>query len=183
MIPSRRPTVVPRPFRGRIALRSSLMSFNLLVSLFLSQAGAQEFTGTFPYVPEGQPPNPDHVLEIKIPRDGDLRLTVTTSATLGFNMATMGFFDRDRATRIKLFSPGLGATEVYTVQALRGGDYYLIFHPSSLSYGDYVIEATPLPNPILNDQEPNDSLELARPAGLDERTFGHIGYSWQQRPL
>ena len=97
-------------------------------------------------------------------------------------MATMGLFDRDRTTRISLLSSGLGTTEIRTFYALRAGTYYLIFHPSDLSYGDYVIQATPLPNPILNDPEPNDSLELARPVGLAERSFGHIGYSWQSNP-
>jgi hypothetical protein len=182
LIQLRRFALLARPQRIRIGLKAVLLSLGMVVSLFLGQAWAQVFTGTFPYVPEGQPPNPDHVIEIIVPRDGDLQLTVTTSSTLGFHMATMALFDRDRATRIKLFSPGLGTTEVFTIQALRGGSYFLIFHPSSLSYGDYLIEATPLPNPILNDTEPNDSLELARPAGLGERTFGHIGYYWQQAP-
>lgn len=174
----------PAP-RGRSFVSAAFVGFLLAASLLAFQAGAQIFTGTFPYVPETyppQPPTPDHVLEINVPRDGDLQLTVTTSATLGFHMATMGLFDRDRTTRIALLSSGFGTTEIRTFYGLRAGTYYLIFHPSSLSYGDYVIGATPLPNPILNDQEPNDSLALAQPAGLDERCFGHIGYSWQQAP-
>ena len=119
--------------------------------------------------------DPTDWYKITVPRDGSLRLSVSTDSNLN---AGLYFYDVGPGGQLGSVNIVPGGKDGFTIEHLGpGATYYMQVYLNG-GYGAYTLKATFLPDDSPNDAENNDTLATAVPMTAPlVRVGGHLGYS------
>jgi len=137
-----------------------------------------EVTGHLGYYGSGSQDRKDWY-KITVPSDGYLEFTVTNDSTLG---TSIFLYDVDGKREIMRNETSRGKYNMIFPN-IKAGTYYLLIQSIwDIHYGGYKIENKFIPNPLNNDVEPNEKLDLeknidqSQEIPVNSKVSGHLGY-------
>ena len=115
--------------------------------------------------------------KIEVPKDGNVSLLLTPSASLNISYISFKPLDKNGAPYERTFKYIDNQPTTLTVSDVAPGTYYIYLKRSS-GYGGYSLKYTFSANEYANDNEPNNTYKEAILLKAGEVVSGHLGYAY-----